>query len=112
LLSIPLITGLTIVLSPISPVATYIRWVFGSLTTLLLPGYGLVQALYPGKELPRLNVLVYSVALSLALIPLVGVFLNYSPWRIGLDALFVSFLVIDVLVLSSGSVRRLRAMGR
>jgi len=49
------------------------RYVFGSIFVLFLPGYSLIEALYPKKkDLTPLERLALSIGLSLALVPLVG----------------------------------------
>ena len=67
------------------PPLIYLRYVLGSLFVLYLPGYSLIEALYPrGEELEPLERLALSIGLSLALVPLVGLLLNYTPWGIRL----------------------------
>jgi uncharacterized membrane protein len=50
---------------------------------LFIPGYLLVAALFPGKgEIDTLERLALSLGLSIALVPLIGLGLNYTPWGI------------------------------
>ena len=72
-----------------SGAALDLRYVFGSLIVLFLPGYSLIEALYPKKELDELTKFALSIGLSLALVPLVGLVLNYTPF--GIRLLPVSF---------------------
>ena len=71
-------------ISVTSGFALYLRYVFGSVLVLFLPGYSLIEALYPKKELDDLTRLALSIGLSLALVPLAGLVLNYTPWGIRL----------------------------
>jgi uncharacterized membrane protein len=64
--------------------ALYLRYVFGSALVLFLPGYSLIESLYPKKELDDLTRLALSIGLSLALVPLAGLVVNYTPWGIRL----------------------------
>ena len=69
-----------------TPPLLYLRYVLGSLYVLYLPGAMLVEALYPrGEELEGLERVALSIGLSLALVPLVGLVLNYTPWGIRLE---------------------------
>jgi uncharacterized membrane protein len=70
--------------------ALYLRYVFGSVLVLFLPGYSLIEALYPKKELDDLTRLALSIGLSLALVSLAGLVLNYTPWGIRLFPVAVS----------------------
>ncbi|MEM2179169.1 MAG: DUF1616 domain-containing protein, partial [Candidatus Methanomethylicaceae archaeon] len=76
----------------------------GSLFVLFLPGYSLIEALYPREEeLSPLERLALSIGLSLAIVPLVGLILNYTPWGIRLDPIItaLSFLTLGLLLISS-----------
>jgi len=98
--------GSAIYLLPQMPPYVYFRYVVGSLFVLYLPGFALIEALYPKKEdLEPLERLALSIGLSLALVPLVGLVLNYTPWGIRLDPIFVS-LAFLAIVLSAVAVAR------
>ena len=58
-----------------------IRWVFGFLL-ICLPGYATIKLLFPYSELHLYLKLALSVALSLAVIPILGFILNFTPWGI------------------------------
>lgn len=60
----------------------YARYVFGSVFVLFLPGYSLIKALFGSKELDNIERFALSVGLSLALVPMAGLLLNYTPWGI------------------------------
>lgn len=77
------------------PPLIYLRYILGSLYVLYLPGYTLIEALYPrGDELDPLERLALSIGLSLALVPLVGLVLNYTPWGIRLTPVTISLALI------------------
>jgi uncharacterized membrane protein/LysM repeat protein len=74
-----------------------IRIVLGLPFVLLLPGYVLVAALYPRKEdLDPIERAALSFGLSIAIVPLIGLALNYSPWGIRLNPIlaFVSLFIV------------------
>jgi hypothetical protein len=84
---------------PKHPPYIYLRYVLGSIFVLYLPGYALIEALYPKKEdLQGLERLALSIGLSLALTPLVGLALNYTPWGIRLNPILASLSLLTVLL--------------
>jgi hypothetical protein len=80
-----------------------IRWVLGSVFVLFIPGYATAEALFPKRsELNSLERFALSVGLSLAIVILVGLLLNYTPWGIRLASLVISLTIISLgLVLAS-----------
>jgi len=74
-----------------------IRWVLGSVFVLYLPGYTLIQFLFAEKkELDSLERFALSVGLSLAVVPLIGLILNYLPWGIRLEPITISLSLFVV----------------
>jgi len=92
-----ILIGSAIYLLPQIPPYVYFRYVVGSLFVLYLPGFALIEALYPNREdLDPLERLALSIGLSLALVPLVGLVLNYTPWGIRLDPIFVALAFLTI----------------
>jgi hypothetical protein len=92
-----LLTASSIYLLPAAPPYVYLRYLAGSAFLLYLPGYSLIEALYAKKdELDDLERLALSVGLSLALVPLVGLVLNYTPWGIRLEPSVVSLSILTL----------------
>lgn len=76
------------------PPLVYIRYVLGSIFVLYLPGAMLIEALYPrGEDLEPLERLALSIGLSLAVVPLIGLVLNYTPWGIRLVPVLISLAI-------------------
>lgn len=98
-----IIVTLILVYMAYSPPLIYFRYVLGSLFVLYLPGYALIEALYPrGDELEPLERLALSIGLSLALVPLVGLVLNYTPWGIRLTPIVTSLAILtEALIIYS-----------
>jgi len=93
--------------SGLAPGLAVLRMVFGSLFTLFLPGYSLIEALYPrGDELNPLERLALSLGLSLALVPLVGLLLNYTPWGIRLDPVMAALSMLTLALLLVSAYRK------
>ena len=98
---------LIIVLSSISSISVlwlsaeplvYLRYALGVPLILFLPGYSLMRALFPEKGNDLFEKIILSVGLSLALSPLVGMLLNYTPWGLTVWSVTLSiFLLISAL---------------
>ena len=83
----------------------YVRYLFSSVFVLFLPGYSLIKALFSSNELDNIERLALSVGLSLALVPLVGLLLNYTPWGIRTIPVTFSLLVLTLVFASAAVVR-------
>jgi len=84
------------------------RITLGLVFVLFLPGYVLVAALYPRKDdLDLVERLALSLGLSIAVVPLIGLALNYSPWGIRLDPILAFLTLFIVLAASVAVYRRL-----
>jgi len=93
--------------SQISIFITFIRYMLGLLFVLFLPGYALIEALYPKEEdLSPLERLALSIGLSLALVPLVGLILNYTPWGIRLDPILIALTILTLTLLAFSTYRK------
>lgn len=77
-----------------STLLIYVRYVLGGFFILFLPGFLLISVLYPRRELDELERLALSIGLSLAIVPLVGLVLNYTPWGITLTPIMVTLAVL------------------
>ncbi|ADN49842.1 DUF1616 domain-containing protein [Vulcanisaeta distributa] len=87
----------------------YLRYGLGALMLLFMPGYALVESLYPrGDELSPLERLALSIGLSLAVLPLIGLVLNYTPWGIRFVPIVVSTNAVTVTLLTVALVRKAR----
>ncbi|MEM1749967.1 MAG: DUF1616 domain-containing protein [Desulfurococcaceae archaeon] len=76
------------------------RYVLGTIYVLFLPGYSLIEALYPREEdLTPLERVALSIGLSLAVVPLIGLILNYTPWGIRLPSIISSTAAFIIAML-------------
>ena len=75
------------------------RIVLGLPVVLFFPGFTLLAALFPGKEsLNDIERFALSFGLSVAVVPLIGLALNYTPWGIRLYPILISlFLFIFIM---------------
>ena len=73
------------------------RKALGLAFVLFFPGYVFITALFPEKkELDNLERLALSFGLSIAIVPLIGLGLNYTPWGIRLIPILVSLTIFNV----------------
>jgi hypothetical protein len=89
-----------------SGVALDLRYVFGSILVLFLPGFSLIELLYPKRELDELTRFALSIGLSLALVPLVGLVLNYTPFGIRLLPVVFSLSGLTLVFLVAALTRK------
>lgn len=105
--AISLMTVLVIYTVPSQFPLVVLRWVLGSVFVLFIPGYVTVEALFPkGRELDGIERFALSVGLSLALVPLIGLLLNYTPWGIRLTPIVISLTILTVGLAAAALGRR------
>ncbi|MEM0261523.1 MAG: DUF1616 domain-containing protein [Nitrososphaerota archaeon] len=109
-LSITIITIVLIHLTNYIEALLPLRYVLGSITVLFLPGYTLLQALYRPGELTPLEELALSIGLSLAVVPLIGLVLNYTPWGIRLTPIITSLCIYTMVLILIATIRRYRSL--
>jgi hypothetical protein len=98
---------LTIYTLPQVPPFSWLRVALGFITSLYLPGYTFIEALYPQKEeLEELERFGLSVGLSIALTPLTGFLLNYTPWGIRLNPIMAAITMLTILLGLMAIVRK------
>jgi hypothetical protein len=102
-------TLLSVYFFPATPPFSWVRVLFGFLASLYLPGYAFIEALYPQRnELEELERFALGVGLSLALTPLTGFVLNYTPWGIRLNPVLVSLSLLTLFLGLIGLYRKFR----
>jgi uncharacterized membrane protein len=98
----------TTVIVLLAPFAEPARIALGLVFVLFLPGYVLVAALYPRRDdLDPVERLALSLGLSIAVVPLIGLGLNYSPWGIRLNPILAFLTLFIVLAAGVATYRRL-----
>ncbi len=92
-------------LNEISPV----RIILGLPLVLFLPGYALIAALFPIKDdLDGIERVALSFGLSIAITPLLGLALNYTPFGIRLAPVLIVLSVFTISLAICAYVRRSR----
>jgi len=80
---------------------------------LFLPGYSFIKALFPrqvpiktrSEGLDSIERLALSVGMSLALVPMTGLVLNYTPFGIRLVPVTLSLLALTVVFATAAVLR-------
>jgi uncharacterized membrane protein len=86
-----------------------LRIVLGIPLVLFIPGYALIAALFPGcSDLDGIERAALSFGLSIALVPLTGLALNYTPWGIRLDPVMTCLSILTVALCLIAQYRRAR----
>ena len=83
---------------------SYLRNALGIIFVLWLPGYTFTKALFPihvskktfTENLDTIEQIALSIGLSLALVPMIGLLLNYTPWGIRLTPIVPSLFVLTL----------------
>ena len=86
---------------------TILRNILGLPLVLFLPGYALIAALFPAKsDLDGIERTALSFGLSIAVVPLIGLGLNYTPWGIRLIPILISLSVFTFAMCGLAYLRR------
>lgn len=105
-----IITDLSVFLPFVSDTA--LRIVFGLPFVLFAPGYVLIAALFPeeprdGEGIDGLERVALSFGLSIAVVPLIGLLLNFTPWGIRLAPIMASLNAFIAAAIAAATYRRL-----
>lgn len=105
------LTIISVYTSHLHPALSAMRIILGTLFTLFMPGYSLIETLYPSEtDLKPLERLALSIGLSLALVPLVGLVLNYTPWGIRLNPVIVALSALTLTLLTISVYRKFQLL--
>jgi hypothetical protein len=99
----------------------YLRYVLGAIFILWLPGYAFIKALFPQtlpfaralahslgtteKNLDTIERVALSLGMSIALVPIIGLLLNYTPWGIRLTPIVLSLTAFTIIFATAAIVR-------
>jgi uncharacterized membrane protein len=86
-----------------------LRMVLGVFMVIFSPGYSLLSALYPRKgDLSATERIALSFGLSLAIVPLLGLILNYTPLGIKIIPVLITIVIFIVITSAIGWYRHQR----
>ncbi len=103
------IVALATLLFTLTPLSDFpVRIPLGLVMVLFVPGYTLIAALFPKKEdLEGIERMALSFGLSIAVVPLIGLGLNYTPWGIRLTPVVISLALFTIAMAMAAYVRRM-----
>jgi hypothetical protein len=92
---------------------SYLRNAFGAIFVLWLPGYAFIKALFPAQvpiktsteTLDNIERIALSLGMSIALVPIIGLLLNYTPWGIRLTPIVLSLLALTLVFATAAVIR-------
>jgi uncharacterized membrane protein len=95
----------------------YLRSTLGIIFVLFLPGFALIKALFPAKvpikssseNMDTIERVALSFGMSLALAPIAGLKLNYTPWGIRLTPITLSLLALTIVFATAAVLREYQA---
>lgn len=88
-----------------------LRWIFGGLLLVLVPGFAFIRALFPFERyIDRWERLALSCGLSIALAVLVAFGLNFTPWGITLVPTATILAAITLVCILIATIRRARVL--
>ena len=88
---------------------SFLRVIFGIPLVLFIPGYALIAALFPAaRDIDGIERVALSFGLSIAIVPLTGLALNYTPWGIRLDPIVICLSILTILLCLAAQYRRAR----
>lgn len=86
---------------------SFLRTCLGIFLVLFLPGYALAGALFPAKkDLEGIERATISFGLSIAIVPILGLVLNYSSWGIREIPVLIVFSIFILLMCAVAYYRR------
>ncbi len=96
---------------------SYLRQVLGIVFVLLLPGYTIIKALFPlqvpiktsTENLDNIERVALSLGMSIAIVPIIGLILNYTPWGIRLTPIVISLFVLTLISATVAMARERQA---
>jgi uncharacterized membrane protein len=86
---------------------SFLRTYLGILLVLFLPGYALTGAIFPAKkDIEGIERAVISLGLSIAIVPIMGLVLNYTIWGIQEITILTSLSIFILLMCAIAYHRR------
>jgi hypothetical protein len=92
---------------------SYLRNALGIIFVLWLPGYAVIKALFPTQvpiktstqTLDTIERIALSIGMSIAIVPIIGLLLYYTPWGIGLTPIVLSLLALTLIFATAAVIR-------
>jgi len=89
---------------------SYLRYAFGFILAVFLPGYCLTETLFPRKNsMDEIERFTFSIGLSFAVTALVGLFLSFTPFGLTLATALVTLGSIVIVLAIVALTRKYKA---
>ena len=96
----------------IGDILLYARYLLASVFVLFLPGYSFIKALFPVKEIDNVERIALSIGMSLAIVAINALILNYTPWGISTTPITLSLLGLTLTLSTAAVVREHQALSK
>jgi hypothetical protein len=106
--AITVLTLVSVVFMPSAAPWNVIRFIVGGAFMLILPGFSILQLLFPAKDISNMERFALSVGLDLALLPLIGLVFAYSPFGIQLYPIVIFLSLLCICLSTIGAYRIFR----
>jgi uncharacterized membrane protein len=101
-----LLTNMSIYLIPENKYPlNYLRYIFSTIFLIYLPGYSFIKAMYPAKEIDKIERFALSIGSSIAIVPFIGFLLNYTIWEIRLTPIVICLTILIIMLSIIGLYR-------
>jgi hypothetical protein len=88
------------------------RYLLGSVFMMFLPGYSVLRSLFPermtvsgqGREVEGAERIVLAIVMSMTLVPVVGLLLNYTPFGLSTNSITMSLLTLTLTFATAGAI--------
>lgn len=91
---------IVLIVAIIFSTSNILRIILGIPFVLFFPGYALMAALFPRRDrMSGIERVALSFGMSIALVPLIGLILNYTPWGIRVESMLYS-IASFILIMS------------
>jgi uncharacterized membrane protein len=106
--AITVLTLVSIYFIPSSAPWSTVRYIVGGAFILIMPGFSILQLLFPTRDINNIERLALSLGLSLALVPLIGLLFAYTPFGIRLHPLIIFLSLLCNSLSTIGTYRKYR----
>ena len=96
----------------IGGILLYARYLLASVFVLFFPGYSFIKALFPVKGIDNVERIALSIGMSLAIVAINALILNYTPWGISTTPITLSLLGLTLTLSTAAVVREHQALSK
>src|SRR6266704_5080040 len=82
----------------------------GVLLVAFVPGYLVVASICPGEDLPWAERFLLSIGVSIVIVPLLGLLLNFTPFGVRFASIILTIVIFSSLLGLAAVVRRRRLL--